>query len=392
MTLLISRIILTAIILGIGFFALQKVWTKKVDLIALLKGPSKAIPIQEEETQDINVAGGKVFGDKNVYQEQKPDASSSFQDRLLFMAAAEEGNVSAIESLLDKGVGVNTIDRDGYTALIWAAVYGQRACVQKLIEKGSKVDVKNSIGWTALISASHNGHKAIVELLIENGADVNVKANDGNTALTFASAGAYDEIVDILKKSGAVSVKYQDDKILTAALKGDVNTLKALLEKGVSPNTISRIGGETPLMYATGKNHIECAKLLLRYGADANIEADDGHTVFDDIKDKPEMLKLIESNKSIVLNPNDTFIVFNPNVFPPAILKSQNISGTFTDNGVLDFTFTFDEPLENEHYMVKTAETASFEYKLYSRTRNSFSVKFEEPCPDLVKLEFVLVK
>lgn len=74
--------------------------------------------------------------------------------------------------------------------------------------------------------------------------------------------------------------------------------MKALLEKGVSPNTINQIGGgETPLMYAMGKPHIECAKLLLEFGADVNIKANDGHTVLDDIKDKPEMLKLIESSK-----------------------------------------------------------------------------------------------
>ncbi len=87
----------------------------------------------------------------------------------------------------------------------------------------------------------------------------------------------------------------EGDKILTAALKGDVNTLKALLEKGVSPNTINQIGGgETPLMYAMGQNRFECAKLLLEFGADANIRAKDGHTVLDDIKSRPEMLKLIE--------------------------------------------------------------------------------------------------
>ena len=247
-------------------------------------------PLSQEEKPK------EVIESKNI--KTQPNASSSFQDRLLFMAAAEEGNVAAIESLLDKGVGVNAIDRDGYTALIRAAMYGQRACVQKLIEKGSKVDVKSSIGWTALIAASYKGHKAIVELLIENGADVNGKTNDRNTAFTFASSEGYDEIVEILKKSGAVIVRYQDPRILTAVLMGDVHTLKALLKKGVSANTIDRIGGETPLMYAVGKNRLECAKLLLEFGADVNIRAKDGHTVLDNIKNKPEMLKLIESIKS----------------------------------------------------------------------------------------------
>lgn len=98
----------------------------------------------------------------------------------------------------------------------------------------------------------------------------------------------------ILKKSGAVTIKYQAPKILTAAFKGDFNTLKVLLEKGVSLNTIDQIGGETPLMYVIGRNHFECAKLLLEFGADVNIRARDGHTILDAIKERPEMHELIK--------------------------------------------------------------------------------------------------
>lgn len=51
MSLLISRIIFTAIILGMSYFALVKVWTNKVDILALLKQPSEKIPIVKEETK-----------------------------------------------------------------------------------------------------------------------------------------------------------------------------------------------------------------------------------------------------------------------------------------------------------------------------------------------------
>lgn len=226
---------------------------------------------------------------------QNIDATALFQDRLLLIEAAKSNDISAIEALLLKGVDINTKDADGNTALILATRYGQRACIQKLVEKGAKIDEKNGIGETALIVASRSGYKDIVELLIRNCADVNIKTNDGNTGFTFASYNGHDEVVDILKKSGAVPIKYPDDKILTAALKGDINLLKALLEKGVSPNTFSQIGGETPLMYAIGQNHIECVKLLLEFGADVNIKTKDGHTALDGAKNKPDMLELIKN-------------------------------------------------------------------------------------------------
>lgn len=308
-------------------------------------------PLPKEEKLKVSVES------KN--QEIQPDATSLFQDRLLFFEAAKEGNVSAIELLLDKGVDVNTTDKDGNTALIWAIRHNQRACILKLIEKGCKV---------------------------------NAKTNDGNTAFTFASIKNYDDIVDILKKSGAISVKYQNPKILNAAFHGDINTLYTLLEKSGSPNTIDRIGGETPLMYAVGRNHIKCVELLLQFGADVNIRAKDGHTVFDDAKDKPEMLKLIESPVKQTAERKShkdiTFIVFAPNASIPEILDSNNIS-SITDNGILNFTFTFDEPLENENYMIKMIGTANVEYDVLDRTRNSFTIQFGKPCPDRVKLEFV---
>jgi hypothetical protein len=51
MSLLISRILFTVIILVISYFALEKVWTKKVDFLTLLKQPSEKIPIVEEKSK-----------------------------------------------------------------------------------------------------------------------------------------------------------------------------------------------------------------------------------------------------------------------------------------------------------------------------------------------------
>ena len=48
MGLLISRTLLTLVIGAMAYFALQKVWTEKIDLVALLRGPSEGIPVVEE--------------------------------------------------------------------------------------------------------------------------------------------------------------------------------------------------------------------------------------------------------------------------------------------------------------------------------------------------------
>ena len=53
MTLLISRLIISLIIICIAYFALERVWTKKVDLIGWFKKPSEVIPIENEESESV---------------------------------------------------------------------------------------------------------------------------------------------------------------------------------------------------------------------------------------------------------------------------------------------------------------------------------------------------
>ena len=44
---LLVKIALTLIVLGVAYFALARIWTKEIDLLALLKKPSETIPVKE---------------------------------------------------------------------------------------------------------------------------------------------------------------------------------------------------------------------------------------------------------------------------------------------------------------------------------------------------------
>ena len=73
-----------------------------------------------------------------------------------------------------------------------------------------------------------------------------------------------------------------------AASEGDRATLQQLLEEGHSPNTTggtscwlrgaSEIPTRTPLHYAAKYGHLDCIRLLLKYGADPNSKDGDGYT------------------------------------------------------------------------------------------------------------------
>jgi hypothetical protein len=61
------------------------------------------------------------------------------------------------------------------------------------------------------------------------------------------------------------------DAFWEAARKGDVATVKKLLDEGVDVNTRFRYGA-TALSYASDRGHLEVARLLLERGADVNVK------------------------------------------------------------------------------------------------------------------------
>jgi len=119
------------------------------------------------------------------------------------MGAAQEGQTSKVQALLDAGANVKEQDDNGGTALIYAAQVGHTETVQILLDAGAKVKEKNNRGITAIMFAALQGHTDTVKVLLNAGADVNAKTNGGYTALWAAAQAGHTEIVEVLKKAGA---------------------------------------------------------------------------------------------------------------------------------------------------------------------------------------------
>lgn len=98
-----------------------------------------------------------------------------------------------------------TLDRNGATALHWAAGCGHVNIVSYLIEKckccpnQGQIGKRSFAGRTPLHWAARNGHLKVVEYLIErcNGAvDIEAKTGDGTTAFCWA---AWQGHLDVMK-------------------------------------------------------------------------------------------------------------------------------------------------------------------------------------------------
>ncbi len=141
---------------------------------------------------------------------------------------------------------VDTVDRDGRTALHRAAEQGDLDETKSLLERGASVDARDHCRWTPMMRAAQKGHLTVVELLLETGADLNARDKDGYNAL-------------------AASVISNRPRVF-----------EYLLRKGIEMDVQDHTVGWTPLIWAVKLERRTMIQTLLDKGADSGIRGLDG--------------------------------------------------------------------------------------------------------------------
>ena len=113
---------------------------------------------------------------------------SELIDVIQIMPKKIDGKKEKVKELLKLGVDPNIQDRNGGTALIYAArTRGYIDIVKILLENGADPNIQDNDGVTALMLASVERYPKIIKLLLENGADPNIQDDEGVTALMLAA-------------------------------------------------------------------------------------------------------------------------------------------------------------------------------------------------------------
>jgi uncharacterized protein len=179
----------------------------------------------------------------------------------------------------------------GLTALLYAARDGCDECLEELIAAGADVNVPTPEGVTALMLALDNDHNDAAKLLLEHGANPNVWDWWGRTALYIAidrRAAALAPPRTGLLGRGRGGIP-QTPRASSRTPVSSMEIIHALLAAGVDPNVSlnmhrpSRGGnsgrfieeflntGCTPLMRAAIAGDVDVVRALLDKGASPNI-------------------------------------------------------------------------------------------------------------------------
>jgi uncharacterized protein len=155
-----------------------------------------------------------------------------------------------IQALLAAGANANVLDAEGYTPLCNAVVSQDLKAVQTLVEHGADVNARCQRGLTAL----HCTRPGLVfTYLLEHGADVNARDDREFTPLMhIAKWGDAEAIRHLLKRGAEVNAREKElgsTALEMAAVEGNVDAVKVLLEAGTDPR-IRRKDGATALKMA----------------------------------------------------------------------------------------------------------------------------------------------
>ncbi len=216
------------------------------------------------------------------------------------LSAAISGDVNQVDELINAGVDVNYINKDGQSALTVSfmgltdgeASRRYRRNIDQVIDILISHGANPNVGkLTPLMLAAALKKLHILNSLIKHGAELNHAAEDGATALFLASIKS-DSTIDsedekcaiaLIQAGSDVTCRHESGAtaLQAAAESGFNSVVRAILEGAPSLIHIYDNDDFTPLMAAARAGHDMVVSTLLNCGADASIKDSEGLTAAD---------------------------------------------------------------------------------------------------------------
>ncbi|XP_047439714.1 serine/threonine-protein phosphatase 6 regulatory ankyrin repeat subunit C-like [Mugil cephalus] len=191
-----------------------------------------------------------------------------------------------LDYLLDNGANPTLKNSKGYSAVHYAAAYGNKQHLELLLEISFNCleEAESNIPVSPLHLAAYYGHCEALHLLCETLVSLDVRDIEGQTALHLAAQRGFSTCVDVLLKHQASYTlkehKHKWTPLHAAAAEGQVDCLLLLVNGEQSADIIDSpdTQGQTALMLAALGRHTDCVHVLLEKKAKADAADKQGFT------------------------------------------------------------------------------------------------------------------
>jgi ankyrin repeat protein len=262
-----------------------------------------------------------------------PEIQEDYQAPEIFIYGVKWGIREIVESMLNKGVPIESMDSEGNTALGVAVANNHLSIIEYLIAKNARLDTINGIEESIIEHALNNdgilgavflSQKAQVKVRPESEwyirqlfafitkIDKNKDAKDSDTEknlLMTAASKNHPKTIEYLVKNGFnINAEYKSNVLRNKPLNGSTALMFALRENTGTNAAYELIrlkasldninnSDETALLISVYYSDLEMAKTLLDAGANVNKADSFGHTPYYNamMNSDQEMIKFLKS-------------------------------------------------------------------------------------------------
>lgn len=192
-----------------------------------------------------------------------------------FLTAAEQGQLELLKSCLEKGVDINTTNRQGRTAIVNASLNKHYECVSFLINAGADINKQDQTCFNPFLLSCLNNDLTLLRIVLPAKPNLDLLTRFGGVGITPASEKGHVEIVRELLEKTDINVNHTNFVGWTPLLEAIVlndggekqqQIVKLLLDHGANPHMTDKYG-KKPLELAREKGYSEIAELLIAAGA-----------------------------------------------------------------------------------------------------------------------------
>ncbi|CAB5541709.1 Ribulose-5-phosphate 4-epimerase and related epimerases and aldolases [Providencia rettgeri] len=192
-----------------------------------------------------------------------------------FLTAAEQGQLEILKSCLEKGVDINTTNRQGRTAIVNASLNKHYECVSFLINAGADINKQDQTCFNPFLLSCLNNDLTLLRIVLPAKPNLDLLTRFGGVGITPASEKGHVEIVRELLEKTEINVNHTNFVGWTPLLEAIVlndggekqqQIVKLLLDHGANPHMTDKYG-KKPLELAREKGYNEIVELLIAAGA-----------------------------------------------------------------------------------------------------------------------------